>query len=76
MENNFCRLCVRNPASGLLQLAKNSKNDNDVTIFWHDVIVKFFRSCFVSLVKFSYWSNFHVNISTGSGIVAIFFIRD
>ena len=24
------------------KLAKNPKNDNDVTIFWHDVIVKFF----------------------------------
>ena len=32
---------------------------------------------FVSLVNFSYWSKFHVNIITGSGLVTIFFfIRD
>ena len=34
---------------------------------WHDVIVKLFWSCFVSLVKFSY------NIITGSGVVTISF---
>ena len=33
----------------------------------------FFWRCFVSLVKFSYWSKFHVNIITGSGIMTIFF---
>ena len=33
----------------------------------------FFWSCFVSLVSFSYWSKFHVNIITGSGITTIFF---
>ena len=52
------------------KLAKNPKNDNDVTVFRHDLNVK---SCFVSLVKFSYWSKFHVNIITGSGIMTIFF---
>ena len=57
------------------KLAKNQKNDNDVTIFWHDVNVKFFWHCFVSLVKFSYWSKFHVNIITGSGIMTIFFYK-
>ena len=29
----------------------------------------------VSLVKFNYWFKFHVNIITGSGIVAIFFYK-
>ena len=57
------------------KLAKNPKNDNDVTIFRHDVNVKFFWRCFVSLVKFSYWSKFHVNIITGSGIMKIFFYK-
>ena len=57
------------------KLAKNPKNDNGVTIFRHDVIVKFFWLCFVSLVKFSYWSKFHVNIIPGSGIITIFFYR-
>ena len=32
---------------------------------------------FVSLVKFNYWSKFHANIITGSGVTTIFsFIRD
>ena len=30
---------------------------------------------FVSLVKFSYWSKFHVNIITGSGVTTIFFYK-
>ena len=57
------------------KLANNPKNDNDVTVFWHDVIVIFFFfwRCLVSLVKFSYWSKFHVNIINGSGIMTIFF---
>ena len=57
------------------KLAKNPKNDNDVTIFRHDVIVNFFWRCFISFVKFSYWSKFHVNIITGSGIKTIFFYK-
>ena len=57
------------------KLAKNPKNDNDVTIFRHDVNVKFFWRCFVSLVKFSYWSKFHVNIIIGSGIMTISFCK-
>ena len=60
---------------GCSKLAKNPKNDNDVTVFRHDVNVKFFWRCFVSLVKFSYWSKFHVNIITGSGIMTIFFYK-
>ena len=58
------------------KLTKNTKNDNDVTIFRHDVNVKFFWRFFVSLVKFSYWSNFRVNIITGSGIMTIFFYKN
>ena len=58
------------------KLAKNPKNDNDVTIFRHDVNVKFFWRCFVSLVKFSYWSKFHVNIITGSGVMTISFYKE
>ena len=56
------------------KLAKNSKND-DVTIFRHEVNVKLFWRCFVSLVKFSYWSKFYVNIVTDSGIMTIFFYK-
>ena len=35
----------------------------------------FFWHCFVSLVKFSYWSKFHLNIITGSGVMAIYFYK-
>ena len=35
----------------------------------------FFCRCFVSLVKFSYWSKFHVNIITGSVVTTIFFYK-
>ena len=57
------------------KLTKNPKNGNDVTILWHDVKDKYFSRCFVFLVKFSYWSKFHVNIITGSGIMTIFFYK-
>ena len=61
------------PVSGIQppdcsKLARNPKNDNEVIIFR--------RCCFVSLIKFSYWSRFHVNIITGSGTMTIFFVRD
>ena len=54
---------------------KNPKNDNGVTIFWHDIIAKFFWRYFLFLVKFSYWSKFHVSIITGSGIIIFFFYK-
>ena len=57
------------------KLAKNPERDNDVTISRHDFNVKFSWRCFVSLVKFSYWSKIHVNIITGSGIITIFFYK-
>ena len=53
----------------------NWKNDNDVPICRHDLIINFFWRCFVFLVKFSYWSKFHVNIITGSGVMTIFFCK-
>ena len=55
-------------------LVVNWKNDN-VTIFRHGVIVKCFWSFFVSLVKSSYCSKFHVNIITVSGVMAISFYK-
>ena len=33
----------------------------------------FFKHYFVSLVKFSYWFKFHVNIITGFGVMTIYF---
>ena len=35
----------------------------------------FFWHCFVSLVKFSYWCKFHVNIITGFVVMATFFYK-
>ena len=55
------------------KLAVNCKNRSDVTIFATWRIVKRFWRCFISLVKFSYWSKFHVNIITGSGIMKMIF---
>ena len=45
------------------KLAINQKTDNHVTTFWK--FIKFFWACSISLVKFSYWPKFHVNIMTG-----------
>ena len=66
---------VGNQDSASFKLAINLKNDNDFTIYCHDIIIQFFWRCFVSLVRFSYWSKFHVNMITGSGVMAIFFYK-
>ena len=58
------------------KLAKNPKNDNGVTISRHDVIVKNFWRGLVSLVKFSYWSKFHVSIILVLELWQFSFIRD
>ena len=57
------------------ELTVNLKISNNVTVFQHDVIANFFKHYFVSLVKFSHWSAFHVNIITGSGVMAISFYK-
>ena len=49
--------------SGCSKLTINRKNDNDVTTLRK--FIKFFRPCSISLVNFSYWPKFHVNIMTG-----------
>ena len=56
------------------KLAINQKNDSDVIIFCHDVIVIFW-CCFVCLFKYSYWSKFHVNIITGSRVMTNFYYK-
>ena len=57
------------------KLTRNPKNDNDVSISRQMSSSIFFWCCFVSFVKFSYWSKFHVNIITGSSIMAISFYK-
>ena len=44
--------------------------------FVHMESLSYFRRCFVSLVKFSYWYKFHVNIITGSGVLTILFHKE
>ena len=51
-------------ASGIgLPDCYKSENDNDVTTFWK--FIKFFWPCSISLIEFSYWPKFHINIMTG-----------
>ena len=35
----------------------------------------FFWTCLVSLIKFSYWSKFHVNVVIGSEVITIYFYK-
>ena len=72
----FLRPCLRNPASRWLQIGHKQKRDRDVTMCRHDVIVNCFWRCYVSLVKFSYWSKFHVNVLGGSGVITIFVYKE
>ena len=74
-KHKFYRLCVRNRASGLLQIGYKLKH-NGFTVFWYEIIVKVFWHCFVSLVKFSYWSKFHIDIITGSWVMTFTFKSD
>ena len=50
-----------------------------MTMTWQFVkmtfIVNLFWRCCVSLIKFSYWSKFHVNIITGSRVMTIFLYK-
>ena len=55
------------------KLAVCWKNFNEVSIFGHDVSVKFFDV--VSLVKFCYWPKFHVNIIADPGVMTIPFYK-
>ena len=57
------------------KFAINRKNGNNVIIFRHGLIVKLFWRSFVSFVKFSCRSKFHVYIFTGSGVMTIFFYK-
>ena len=50
--------------SGLRTVLNWQQNPENAPIFWR---------CFGSLVKFSYWSKFHVNIITDSAVMTISF---
>ena len=68
----FYRLCIQNLSSGLLQIGHKSEKCHGRHNFltWHHR--QFFWRCFVSLLKFSYWSKFHINSTTGSEVMTIF----
>ena len=61
--------------SGLLQIGRKLKiwqwRHNFSTICHRQI----FWCCFVSLVKFSYWSKFNVNIIAGSRVITISFYK-
>ena len=63
---------LTNYASGLLQIGYKSEKWQ-----WPNMasLSNIFWRCFVSFVKFSYWSKFQVNIITGSGVITIFFYK-
>ena len=74
-KHNFCRLCIRNPASRVLQIDQKQKKwqwRRNFPTWRHRQL---FWRYFVSLVKFSYRSKFHFNIIIGSGITTIFFYK-
>ena len=75
MKSKFYRLCVRNSASGLLQIGHKSEKwqwPHNLPTSHHRQI---FWRYFVSLAKFSYWSKFHVNIIAGSAVMTIYFYK-
>ena len=71
-KHKFYWLCIWNLASRLLQIGPKLEYRQWRSNF---LIWRHFWSCFVSIVKFSYWSKFHVNFITGSGVMIISFYK-
>ena len=63
-------------ASRLLQICHKSEKRQWHYNLRHNVIVKLFWRCPIFLVKFSYFSKFHVNFMTGSGVMRIYFCKE
>ena len=66
------------PESGLRNAPNRSKiKKMTMTLQFCDMTstLIFFWRFFVSLIRFSYWSKFHFNINTVSGIMTIFFYK-
>ena len=68
-------ISVQNPTSGLLQNGEKSEKWK----WYHNLLIwghhQIFWHWFVSHVNSSYWSKFHVNVITGSGVITIFFYK-
>ena len=78
-QSHSPRVVLENYAAGI-RLLNCSKSDKSEKWQWrHNFPIwrdqHCFWGCFISLVKFNYWSNFHVNIITGSGVITIFFYK-
>ena len=64
---------IMHPESGFRMAAKlaiNKRKEHDVKICQHEDIVNFFD--IAALLLSGYWSKFHVNIMTDSGVITIF----
>ena len=73
----FLGVCFeRGYASRLLQIGHKSEKRQWHHNFWTWRHHQVFWWCFASLVKFSYYSKFHFNIITSSGLWQFFFIND
>ena len=72
----FYKLCIQNQASALLQIGHKLEKMTLMSQFTEMKLSSIFWRFFVSLVKFSHWSKFQIEVITGSGIIAIFFIKD
>ena len=62
--------------SGLLQISHKLEKlwrHNFLTWRYRHFFFFFFWGCLISLVNFSYWSKFHVNIISFSGVMTILF---
>ena len=71
----FHNLCAWNPTFGFLEIGHKLEKRQWPHNFLKWSHCKVFWRCFVFLMKFSYWSKFHVNIITGSGVMTIFFYK-
>ena len=71
----FYRLFISNPATGLLQIGCKLRKWQWRHNFPKWCHYQIFWSSFVSNVKFSYWSNFRVNFSTGYGFMTTSFYK-
>ena len=72
-RHTFSKLCVWNPVSELLQICHKLEKRQLRHSFGHGDIIKISLRCFDSLATFSFWSKFHVNTVTGSGVMTISF---
>ena len=72
---NISKFWPKNPASRLLQIGCKLEKWQWYHNFSTWCCRKFFWRFFLFLVKLKNWSKFHVNITTGSGILTVSFYK-